>query len=96
MSDDDPHKMDVSKIPQDPVVKVAEQAIAEMFSAATGAMSKDATALLARNGAANPPPDMGVKALTAEMIALLGASLRAVLAKAGPGKSAKPDDTEKP
>jgi hypothetical protein len=96
MSNGDPPKSDVSKLPRDPVVKAAEQAIAGMFTAAVEAMSKDAENLLARNGAATPPPAKGVKALTDEMIALLGAKLRAMFPKAGSGKDAAPGGTEKP
>jgi hypothetical protein len=93
MSNADPPKPDASKILRDPVVKAAEEAIAGMFGTAIEAMGKDAKALLDKNGAANPPPAVAVKALTGEMIALWGAKLRAMFPK---GKDAAPGETEKP
>jgi hypothetical protein len=96
MSNGDTPKPDVSKIPRDPIVEATEQAIAGMLGTAVEAMSKDAKALLDRNGASNPPPAIAVKALTGEMIALLGAKLRAMFPKTGSGKDAAPGGTQKP
>jgi hypothetical protein len=96
MSNADPPKPDVSRLPRDPVVKATELAIAGMFTSAVEAMSKDTKALLDKNGAANPPPAKGVKALTGDMIALLAASLRAVLPKPEPSRDKAPGETEKP
>jgi ABC-type taurine transport system substrate-binding protein len=92
MSDADTSKLDVSKIPLDPVVKAAEQSIAAMYSVIIEAMNKDAAALLTKNGASNPPPDDSVKTLTADMISLLGTRLLATLQKADTdvGKKEKP------
>lgn len=98
MSDGDPPKPDVSKIPLSPVVKAAAQSITSFYSAAIEAMSSDVTALVTKNGASNPPPAKGVKALTTDMITLLGARLRTAFPKtcSGSNKSASPDDTETP
>jgi hypothetical protein len=95
MSNGDTPKPDVTKLPRDPIVQATEQAIAAMFTAAVEAMSKDATALLDKNGAASPPPATGLKALTGEMIAQLGDRLRAMFPKAGSGKDTAPNETEK-
>jgi hypothetical protein len=96
MSNGDTPKPDASKILHDSIVKAAQEAIAGMFGTAVEAMSKDTKALLDKNGAANPPPAKAVKALTGEIIASLGASLRAVLPKTEPGKDKASGETEEP
>jgi hypothetical protein len=85
-------------MPLSPVVKAAVQSIATLYSTAIAAMSTDAAALVAKNGASNPPPNTSVKALTADLIALLGTRLRAAFPKAdtAASDSASPDDTETP
>jgi len=96
MSNGDPPQPDVSKIPLAPVVKAAEQSIAKLYDAAVEAMSADAAALLAKNGASNPPPAKDLKTLTADMIARLEANLRTVFPKADTKADEPPSDPEKP
>jgi hypothetical protein len=98
MTDRDPPKLDAAKIPLNPIVQAAAESIATLYSTTIAAMSVDASTLVTKNGASNPPPNKSVKALTADMIALLGTRLRAVFPKVdtGTSESASPDDTETP
>lgn len=87
MGNEDPSKADAPKIPLSPVVKAAEQSIADMYSAAIDAMKDDTVALITKNGASHPPANDSVKSLTAELIKLMGSCLKKLQPR---------DDEEKP
>lgn len=76
MGNEDPSKTDALKIPLSPIVKAAEQSIADMYSAAIDAMKDDSVALISKNGASHPPANDSVKSLTAELIKMMGSCLK--------------------
>ena len=92
MSNNDPTKPDPVTA-SETIIVTAAQSIAAMFEAAGSAISTDITDLIAKNGAAKPPPDNGARGLTRSMITLLGERIRAVLPKTDAAKSSSDTET---